>query len=213
MIIRSRAPLRISFAGGGTDVSPYCDDRGGCVLNATFNKYVHVTLIPNNTGRMSLHSSDYQTSVSYEVNDDLFFDGNLDLIKACIKRFYVKRELGFDIYIHTDAPPGSGVGASSALVVAVIGAFKEWLRLPLSEYDIAEQAYQVERVDLGIKGGRQDQYSAAFGGFNFMEFSNGRTIVNPLRINPSIINELEERIVLAYIGGSRLSAGIIEDQV
>src|SRR2546426_9534407 len=123
LIVRARAPLRISFAGGGTDVSPYCDERGGSVLSATFNKYVHVTLIPNGNGRMCLQSRDYQTSVQYDVGDGLQFDGNLDLIKACIKRLYPARAQGFDIHVHTDAPPGSGVGASSALVVTIVAAF------------------------------------------------------------------------------------------
>ncbi|OHB69689.1 MAG: GHMP kinase [Planctomycetes bacterium RBG_16_43_13] len=213
MIIRSRAPLRISFAGGGTDVSPYCDEKGGAVLNATFNKYVHTTLVPNKTGKMGLHSEDYQTSVSYDINQEFLFDGNLDLIKACINKLYIQRDHGFDIYIHTDAPPGSGVGASSALVVAVLGAFREWLRLPYSDYELAELAFEIERVDLGIQGGQQDQYAASLGGINFLEFSDGRTIVNSLRILPSVVSELEERLALCYIGGSRMSAGIINDQM
>ena len=213
LIVRARAPLRISFAGGGTDVSPYCDERGGAVLSATFNKYVHVILAPNDTGLMGLHSLDYQTSVQYELGDDLLFDGRLDLFKACIRRLYPDRKTGFDIQVHTDAPPGSGVGASSALVVAVLTAFREWLRLAITEYELAEMAFEIERRDLRIEGGRQDHYAAAFGGFNFIEFTGSRAIVNPLRIAPSVVGELEERVVLAYTGGSRVSAGIIIDQV
>jgi D-glycero-alpha-D-manno-heptose-7-phosphate kinase len=151
--------------------------------------------------------------VHYEIADKLVFDGNLDLIKACITRLYRDRSAGFDIHVHTDAPPGSGVGASSALVVAVLAAFREWLRLQMTEYELAEVAFEVERRDLKIDGGRQDHYSAAFGGFNFIEFGAASAIVNPLRIRPSVVNELEERLVLAYAGGSRLSAGIIVDQV
>ncbi len=213
LIVRVRTPLRISFAGGGTDVSPYCDERGGAVLSTTFNKYVHVTLTPNSHGRMVLHSLDYKTSVDYDIAETLPFDGNLDLIKACVTRLYENRGTGFDIWVHTDAPPGSGVGASSALVVAVLAAFREWLRLPMTEYELAEKAFEVERCDLRIEGGRQDHYSAAFGGFNFIEFGASRAVVNPLRISPWVVSELEERLVLAYAGGSRLSAGIIEDQV
>ncbi|HXQ28661.1 MAG TPA: hypothetical protein VN848_05270 [Gemmatimonadales bacterium] len=213
MIVRARAPLRVSFAGGGTDVSPYCDDRGGAVLSATFNKYVHVALTPNDDGRMGLYSHDYQTSVHYDVDDALPFDGRLDLIKACIRRLYRERQEGFDIRVHSDAPPGSGAGASSALVVAVLAALREWLRLPLTEYELAELAFAVERCDLRIEGGRQDHYAAAFGGFNFIEFSSSGAIVTPLRIRRRVISELEERIVLAYTGGSRPSAGIVADQV
>jgi len=160
-----------------------------------------------------LHSLDYQTSVRYDVAENILFDGKLDLIKACINRLYPSRSEGFDIYVHTDAPPGSGVGSSSALVVGVVAAFREWLRLPLTEYELAEVCFEIERNDLGIGGGRQDQYAAAFGGFNFMEFGSGRALVNPLRMTPSIINELEERVVLAYIGGPRRSALIIDDQI
>ena len=213
VIVRARAPLRVSFAGGGTDVSPYCDERGGAVLSATFNKYVHVALTPNGDGRVGLHSHDYQTSVHYDLADGPQFDGRLDLIKACIRRLYRERPEGFDIRVHSDAPPGSGAGASSALVVAVLAALREWLRLPLTEYELAELAYAVERCDLGIEGGRQDHYAAAFGGFNFIEFGSSGAIVNPLRIRPPVISELEERIVLAYAGGSRPSGGIVADQV
>ncbi len=212
-LVRARAPLRLSFAGGGTDVSPYCDERGGAVLSATFNKYVHVALVPNAEGRMGLHSLDYQTSVHYDINSALVFDGRLDLIKACIQRLYPDRSVGFDLQVHADAPPGSGAGASSALVVAVLAALREWLRLPTTEYELAEMAFAVERCDLQIAGGRQDHYSAAFGGFNFIEFGPSGAIVNPLRIRSSIVSELEERVVLVYTGGSRVSGGIIADQV
>lgn len=152
-IVRARAPLRISFAGGGTDVSPYCDEQGGAVLSATFNKYVHVALVPNDEERVGLHSLDYQTSVHYGLSDGLAYDGELDLIKACVQRLYPERVQGFDAFVHADAPPGSGAGASSAVVVAVLSALSEWLRLPLTEYELAEAAFEIERKDLAIDGG------------------------------------------------------------
>jgi D-glycero-alpha-D-manno-heptose-7-phosphate kinase len=214
-IIRCRAPLRISFGGGGTDVSPYCDERGGRVLNATINRYAYVTLVPNDRGRVRLHSLDFDQSVEYDADSDVpDYDDNMDLAKGVIRRLQVD-ELrgGFDLYTHADCPPGSGLGASSTMVVALMGAFDAWLKLGLSPYDMARTAFEIERVDLGIHGGRQDQYTATFGGFNFMEFEAGKVLVNPLRISPEAIAELEYSLVLAYTGSSRHSSKIIETQM
>jgi D-glycero-alpha-D-manno-heptose-7-phosphate kinase len=137
-------------------------------------------------------------------------DGNLDLIKAVVRAFKVRR--GADLWVHSDAPPGSGLGSSSTLVVALIGVMSEWLRRPLPDYDVAELAYRIERVDLGLAGGRQDQYASAFGGFNFIEFNADGTVVNPLRIRTDVLNELEYRLLLCYMGQTRQSAKIIERQ-
>lgn len=212
MIIRSKAPLRLGFGGGGTDVSPFSDEEGGAVLNATINKYAYTTLIPKQSSKINIRSLDYGVTVHYDVDKKLIFDGEMDLAKGVINRLKKNRN-GVDIYMHTDAPPGSGLGSSSAMVVSLIGAFKEWQMLPLSNYDIAELAYAVERIDAGIKGGKQDQYAAAFGGFNFMEFHKDTVIVNPLRINQNILNELEYNLVLYYTGRTRVSGNIIESQV
>jgi D-glycero-alpha-D-manno-heptose-7-phosphate kinase len=214
-IIRARAPLRISFGGGGTDVPPFVDERGGHVLNATINRYAYVTIVPNTTGTITLRSLDYGDEVAYHVDDEVPpFDFQMDLAKGVIRRLGVARErVGFELFTHTDCPPGSGLGASSTMVVALIGAFERWLRLGLDRYEIARLAHDVERVDLGIKGGRQDQYCAAFGGFNFMEFTADETLVNPLRIAPEGVAELEYALVLAYTGTSRLSSDIIADQI
>ena len=214
-IIRSRAPLRISFGGGGTDVSPYCDERGGRVLNATINRYAYVTLVPNETGRVRLHSLDYDQAVEYESADEVpAYDDNMDLAKGVIRHLGVDElKGGFDLYTHTDCPPGSGLGASSTMVVALMGAFDAWLKLGLSPYEMASTAFEIERVKLGIHGGRQDQYTAAFGGFNFMEFEGDRVLVNPLRISRNAVAELEYSLVLAYTGSSRHSSEIIENQM
>ena len=215
MYIRSRVPLRISFGGGGTDVSPYCDEYGGVVLNATIDRYASVTLKPTKSEDVIVKSIDYDLTLNYKINEDFAFNGQLDLIKGVVRimkeRFGLNE--GMEIYVQNDAPPGSGLGSSSAVCVALIGAFKELLKLPLTPYDIAELAFKIERIDLGIKGGRQDQYASAFGGFNFMEFYKDHTIVNPLRLQEDLIDELQYSLVIAYIGGSHESAGILERQI
>ncbi|MFC2044892.1 GHMP kinase, partial [Chloroflexota bacterium] len=211
MILRSKAPLRISFGGGGTDVSPYPEEHGGAILSATICKYTYVSLISRPDDKITAQSLDYDTSVNYEANGKMTYDGQLDLVKAATK--VLKIEHGCDLFLHSDAPLGSGLGSSSSLVVALVGLLREWQRLPLTPYEIAEIAYHIEREELGIKGGKQDQYAAAFGGFNFIEFLGESTIVNPLRIRDNIINELEYRMILCDSGKRRASAGIIVDQV
>ncbi len=214
-IIRARAPLRISFGGGGTDVPPFVDERGGHVLNATINRYAYATIVPNDTGVITLRSLDYGDEVTYSVDDEMpAFDYQMDLAKGVIRRLEVdKQKVGFELFTHADCPPGSGLGASSTMVVALIGAFERWLRVGLGRYEIAKLALEVERHDLGIKGGRQDQYCAAFGGFNFMEFDHHDALINSLRIPTEWISELEYSMVLAYTGTSRASSDIIADQI
>lgn len=213
MIIRSKAPLRISFAGGGTDVPPYPQERGGVVLSATINKYVYSSLIPlKDKNEVEVNSLDYNMTVKYESEGDLEYNGQLDLVKSVLKKMKVMGK-GIRIYLHSDAPPGSGLGASSTMVVCLIGLFKHWLNQPLTNYDIADLAYKIERVDLGIKGGLQDQYAATFGGFNFIEFLKDATVVNPLKIPPDTVNELNYNLLLCYTGRRRLSAHIIEEQI
>lgn len=217
MIFRSKAPLRLGLAGGGTDVSPYSDIYGGAVLNATINLYAYSTIEPRDDGKIIFNSVDRKERLEYEKTKELPIDGKLDLLKGIYNRIvreFTKEPLSFELTTYVDAPPGSGLGSSSTLVVAVIGAFAEWLKLPLGEYDIAHLAYEIERKDLGMAGGKQDQYAATFGGFNFMEFyDNDKVIVNPLRIKSEIIEELQINILLYYTGTSRLSSKIIEAQV
>jgi D-glycero-alpha-D-manno-heptose-7-phosphate kinase len=210
-IIRSLAPLRISFGGGGTDVSPYMDEREGAVLSATISKYAYCTLVPTSKKNINVRSLDYDLMISYDSGDKIVYDGKLDLVKAATKVMGV--EGGIDLFLHSDVPPGSGLGASSTLVTALVGALARYKKSPLTPYEIAEYAYRIERVEVGIKGGKQDQYAAAFGGFNFIEFLADKVIVNPLRIDGNTLNELEYRLLLCYSGGTRISAGIIEDQV
>ncbi len=211
MIYRSKAPLRISFAGGGTDVPPYPEERGGAVLSATIDKYAYASLIPGDDGRIEVQSLDYDIVAKYHTDDRLPYDGELDLVKAVIRNLGTPS--GFRLFMHTDAPPGSGLGTSSTVVVNLIGLFQRWLRKPLVPYEIAQLAYRIERIELGIKGGKQDQYAATFGGFNFIEFLGDAVVVNPLRIPQDLVNELEYRLLLCYTGKTRLSANILDRQI
>ena len=207
---RARAPLRLSFCGGGTDVSPFPEEHGGAVLSATINQYAYASLRPRRDSRLTLASLDYDVVAKYDHPRRVRLDGSLDLIKVVVKALKVRR--GADLWAHSDAPPGSGLGSSSTLVVALIGVLGAWLKRPLSGYETAELAYRIERVDLGLAGGRQDQYAAAFGGFNFIEFGSDTTVVTPLRIAPDVLQELEYRLLLCYMGQTRQSANIIERQ-
>jgi D-glycero-alpha-D-manno-heptose-7-phosphate kinase len=207
---RARAPLRLSFCGGGTDVAPYPEEHGGMVLSATINQYAYASLRPRRDSRLTLASLDYDVVAKYDHPRRVRFDGSLDLIKAVVRALGVRR--GADLWVHSDAPPGSGLGSSSTLVVALIGVLSEWLQRPLSGYETAELAYRIEREDMALAGGRQDQYAATFGGFNFIEFHADATVVNPLRIRPEVLQELEYRLLLCYMGQTRQSARIIERQ-
>ena len=216
MIYRSKAPLRIGLAGGGTDVSPYCDLFGGAILNATISLYAYATIEPLSGTDIIFEAIDRGERVVYTLAPELPIDDQLDLATGVYNRLvkvYGPMPSAFRLTTFVDAPAGSGLGTSSTLVVAILGVFAEWLRLPLGEYDIAHLAYQIEREDLKMAGGKQDQYAATFGGVNYMEFyEEGHVIVNPLRIKPEYLNELENNLLLYFTATSRKSADIIEVQ-
>lgn len=217
MIIRSKAPLRLGLAGGGSDVSPYSEIYGGLILNATIDLYAYCTIEETTTNKIEIIASDLEQNQVYEMSGELPIDGSLDLHKGVYNRIikdYNLQPLSFRITTYSDAPAGSGLGSSSTMVVAIVKAFVEWLNLPLGEYEIARLAYEIERVDLELSGGKQDQYAATFGGFNFMEFlKDDHVLVNPLRIKRWIIDELESNMLLYYTGASRSSASIIDEQI
>ncbi|RNI35238.1 dehydrogenase [Hanamia caeni] len=217
MIYRSKAPLRIGLAGGGTDVSPYSDQFGGAILNATVSLFAYANIEPLQEKKIIVEALDRNEHQEFEWTGNLPINGEIDLLKGVFNRVFADYNLpisGFRLSTFVDAPAGSGLGTSSTLVVAILGAFVEWLKLPLGDYDIAHYAYQIERNDLKLTGGKQDQYAAMFGGVNFMEFyEDDKVIVNPLRIRPEYLHELENNLVLFFTSTSRESATIIDEQV
>ncbi|MDO9512096.1 MAG: dehydrogenase [Bacteroidales bacterium] len=216
MIYRSKAPLRLGLAGGGTDVSPYCDLYGGAILNATLTLYAHASIRLLDNGKIIFNAVDRNCRSEYDLSEFITPEPYLDLHAGVYNRLirqYKIKAFPHELTTSVDAPPGSGLGTSSTLVVAILGAYTELLKLPLGEYDIASLAYEIERKDLNMAGGKQDQYAATFGGVNFMEFtSNEKVIVNPLRIRQRNLDELSHNLLLYYTETSRLSSSIIENQ-
>lgn len=216
MIIRSKAPLRLGLAGGGSDVSPYSDIYGGLILNATINLYAYCTIEETQDELITINSYDADYCESLPLTDSLEIDGKASLVKGVYNRVMKDFNLtpkAFKITTYNDAPAGSGLGTSSTMVVCILKCFVEWLTLPLGDYEISRLAYEIERKDLSLSGGKQDQYAAAFGGFNYMEFlKNDLVIVNPLKVKRWIIDELEASMLLYFTGKSRSSAAIIDQQ-
>jgi D-glycero-alpha-D-manno-heptose-7-phosphate kinase len=216
MLYRSKAPLRIGLAGGGSDVSPYSDKYGGAILNATISLYAHANIQPLSEPRIILESLEREEQQEFQLIDELPVDGTLDLLKGVYNRIRkdFRTELqGFRLSTYVDVPAGSGLGTSSTLTVAILGAFIEWLRIPLGSYDIAQYAYLIERQDLRMAGGKQDQYAATFGGVNYMEFyENNKVIVNPLRIDKPHLHELENNLLLYFTQTTHDSSNIIKEQ-
>ncbi len=217
MIIRSKAPLRIGLAGGGTDVSPYSDLYGGAILNATIDLYAYASLEPLQNNKIEFCIDGSGKSIVLDSQKELplveGFELFIGVYNRLVKQFKLE-QLSFRLTSYIEAPQGSGLGTSSTIVVSLIGAFVEWLKLPLGKYDIAHLAYEIERVDLGMSGGRQDQYAATFGGINFMEFlADDKVIVNPLQLKDEILYELEFNLLLYFTATQRLSATIINEQV
>jgi D-glycero-alpha-D-manno-heptose-7-phosphate kinase len=211
MKIRARAPLRVSYAGGGTDVPPYPSLKGGVVLSSTLQNYAYCSLAPRSDGLVTVSREDQDVSVGPERIGEIKGSGEVEFVRAVAKRFSV--DSGFDVDLRYDAVPGTGLGSSSALCVALIGAFREWKGASMTDYDVANLAYDVERKDVGIPGGLQDQYASTFGGFNLIEFKKEVNIVNPLRIKRETLNELEYSSLLCFTGTTRRSGGILQRQI
>ena len=215
MTIRAKAPLRLGLAGGGTDVSPYCDMFGGNVLNATINLYAYCTIKTLNLPVVRVNAADAAVRTEIPLGTGPICSGALlvDGVANRVARDFGPLPGGFEITTYNDAPAGSGLGTSSTMVVCILKCFAEWMGVPLGDYELARLAYEIERKDLLLAGGRQDQYAAAFGGFNFMEFlPTDMVIVNPLRVKDWIVKELEGSMLLYFTGRSRDGAAIISEQ-
>lgn len=217
MIYRSKAPFRLGLAGGGTDVSPYSDIYGGTILNATISLYASASIEPRTDGKIVFRIPQNNEEYIYDTCTELpILHDKTSLMNGIYNRIikdFISAPLSLTLTCALDVPFGSGLGTSSTLAVAILGAYTEWLKLPLGEYDLAFLAYSIEREDLQQAGGKQDQYAAAFGGFNYMEFyDNNKVIVNPLRVKNEIINELANNLVLYYTNSSRNSGDIIIEQ-
>lgn len=217
-VVRARAPLRLGLAGGGTDVSPFSDEHGGFVLNATIDLYTQAIIEPCADGRVVMVAMDREETVEFAASADVPDEEPLRLHKGIYRRivrdFNGGHPLSMKITTYADAPAGSGLGTSSAMVVCMLQAYSEWLQLGLGEYEVAHLAFEIERLDLCLAGGKQDQYASAFGGFNFIEFgAEDKVLVNPLRVKEWIVSELEASTVLYYTGQSRESAHIIQRQI
>jgi len=210
IISKAKSPVRISFAGGGTDLTTYFTSENGVVLNTTINKFAHAILQKRNDKKIIINSCDYDLLLEFKSIKYIEYDGNLDLIKSVIK--LLNPEFGFELTTYSDVPPGSGLGGSAVVLSAIIGTFNNFRINKLNSHDIAELAFQAERIELGLSGGWQDQYATVFGGFNFMEFTEEENIINPLRISGNILNELEDSLILCYSGISHNSADIHDNQ-
>lgn len=211
-VLRAKAPLRLSFAGGGTDVPPFPEREGGAVLSATITRYTFASLRRRSDRQVTVSSLDYDREVQFGVDDPLLLDGDLDLAKAAVHRLVDRDAAGFDLFLNSNVPPGSGLGSSSSMMVALVGLLQRHYGLTLTDYEIAAMAAALEREDLGIRGGLQDFYAATFGGFNYIEFEGDRVVVNPVHLSADTLNELEATMLLVYTGRTRMSDHIISDQ-
>ena len=208
MIIRSKAPFRVSFGGGGTDMPPYCIEHGGCVINTTIDRHVYISISPREDTKIRIFSIDYNTEVTFDIGDK-DYSGEFELFKGVINVLNINE--GFDIITYSELPAGSGMGGSSSLCVALIGAFNEYYDFNYSKHDIAQKACDIERIELKQKGGYQDQFAASYGGFNFIEFSD-ITKVRPIQATEEMLNELLYSLILCFVGGSHFSSKI-QDEV
>jgi D-glycero-alpha-D-manno-heptose-7-phosphate kinase len=209
--IEAIAPLRISFVGGGTDFPHWYENHDGAVLSSTIDHAVRVRIAPRGDRQVTVRSLDLGHLVEYHLDEGPVYDGVMDLAKAAIDR--VGAPDGVDVEIRSEAPPGSGLGGSSALVTAMVAGLAMMRERRLGAHELARLAHAIERDDVGISGGWQDQYAAAFGGFNLLEFSHLGVRVTPVRLRPEDLQTLRRTLLLCYTGGVRRNVGLIDRQI
>lgn len=209
---RARAPVRISFGGGGSDLTHYfSSNEGGAVINTTISLYSHATLRIRDDEQVIVRSLDLgETLQADDLPAALAATSRFGLIQALLRA--VRPEFGFELFLHSDFPMSSGLGGSAVVSASVLGCFNQFRRDQWDLHELAEIAYQAERHYLGVAGGWQDQYATVFGGFNFMEFRMDQNIVHPLRIHPDTLLELEECLILCDTGTTHDSGDIHQDQ-
>lgn len=208
---RARSPVRISFGGGGSDLTHFFAGEGGAVINTTISLYSHATLRVRNDEQVIIHSRDLGESLRAQDLQGIFSqNGKFGLIQALLKAIHP--DFGFELYLHSDFPMNSGLGGSAVVSASVLGCFNEFRQDRWDLHELAELAFQAERLYLGVAGGWQDQYATVFGGFNFMEFRMDQNIVHPLRIHPDTLLELEESLILCDTGTTHDSGDIHQDQ-
>ncbi len=208
MIIRAKAPFRVSFGGGGTDMPPYCLEHGGCVISTAIDRHIYVSIKERDDNYIYINAMNLNEKYNFKIGDK-DYTSKFEVIKGVVNFLEINK--GFDITIYSELPPGSGMGGSSSLAVALIGAFNEFYNFGYDKYDIAQKACDIERIELNQKGGYQDQFAASYGGFNFIEFSNDVN-VKPIKTSIKMINELQYCMLLCYVGGSHFSSDI-QDEV
>src|SRR5574341_1866478 len=206
----ARAPVRVSFAGGGTDLPSFYQRHAGMVVSAAIDKYFYVFMTVNKGDTIQIMSSDYQTFFRQSAEAPMIWDGDLALPRAILNHFNVHE--GLSMFLASQVPPGTGLGSSSTVAVATIKALTSLLGLGLSKHEIAELASYIEIEKLGMPIGKQDQYAASFGGVNSFVFSADGVVVDPLRLRPEIIDRIERHVLLFYTGEARESARVRVDQ-
>lgn len=209
-MLLARAPLRVGLAGGGTDLEAYYGKYGGAVVNVTIDKYFYVFISLSDRPTIQVSSSDYQTFYRQRLDESPLWDGDLQLPRAIIEHFGIR--VGISIFLASQVPPGTGLGSSSTVAVALIKALAVLKGERLSPQDVAELACTVEIEKLGMPIGKQDQYASSFGGLNYFEFSSDGVTVEPIDLRQSTLLELERRLMLFYTGRSRNSARILGEQ-
>ena len=208
---RAKSPVRVSFGGGGSDISAFFYKNKGAVINSTISIYSHATLKVRNDNKIYLHSLDLNDNLKFnDIEELLKYEGSFSLIKCVIMA--IKPDFGFELFIHSDYPMSSGLGGSATVTAAILGCFNQFRTDKWDQYEIAELAFQAERLHLGVSGGWQDQYATVFGGLNFIEFNKDQNIINPIRLTEEVLLELEESLVLCYTGLTHDSGNIHNDQ-